>query len=50
MKQCAHCSAPILGTSASLNDAALCHPDEGTDCYRLVTIYGHPLGHIGCAS
>jgi hypothetical protein len=21
----------------------LCHPDDGLDCYRLVTVYKHPI-------
>lgn len=24
-------------------DTYLCHPDEGQDCYRLVTVYDEPL-------
>ncbi len=46
---CGHCSRPMRG-SASLNDTALCHPDDGMDCYRLVTIYKHemPCMRISC--
>jgi hypothetical protein len=39
---CAHCGRPVRGT-AFVNDDPLCHPDDGMDCYRLATVYGHPL-------
>lgn len=37
---CGHCGEPQRGY-ASLWGIPLCHPDEGLDCYRLVTVYGH---------
>ena len=37
---CAHCEQPVLGYGKA-NDAALCHPDIGLDCYHLVTLYRH---------
>ena len=33
---------------AFLNDTALCHPDEGMDCYHLATVYRHPLPCRDC--
>lgn len=48
---CAHCGKArvLLG---SINGARVCHTDwkrelpvaEQDDCYRLVTVYGEPLG------
>lgn len=46
---CGHCGAEAAGYASALG-ARLCHPDEGRDCYRLVTVYGHPLGCDGCAA
>jgi hypothetical protein len=37
---CGHCGGPLRGY-ATLGNIKLCHPDEGMDCYRLVTLYGH---------
>lgn len=37
---CAHCQQPITGYG-TVNDAILCHPDVGLDCYHLVTLYRH---------
>jgi hypothetical protein len=37
---CGHCGEPQRGY-ASLWGIPLCHPDEGLDCYRLVTVHGH---------
>jgi len=37
---CAHCGRPTRGF-ASMDEAWLCHPDDGLDCYRLVTVYHH---------
>jgi transcriptional regulator with XRE-family HTH domain len=37
---CGHCGEPQRGY-ASLWGIPLCHPNEGLDCYRLVTVYGH---------
>lgn len=42
MTDCAHCVRPQRGYAA-VNSHPLCHPDEGLDCYRLVTIYGHEM-------
>lgn len=40
MKICAHCVDEMRGY-AMAGDRWLCHPDEGQDCYRLVTVWGH---------
>lgn len=41
---CGHCVNPMRG-HASISEATgtvwLCHPDDGEDCYRLVTVWGH---------
>lgn len=39
---CAHCTRPMRGY-ATVGGDYLCHPDVGLDCYRLVTIYDHPM-------
>jgi hypothetical protein len=39
---CGHCQRPIRGMG-SVGGTFLCHPDDGMDCYRLVTLYGHPM-------
>ena len=39
---CGHCGFERLGL-ASVNDQYLCHPDYGMNCYRLVTVYDHPM-------
>lgn len=44
---CAHCQGAMRGFS-SVNDDWLCHPDEGPDCYRLVTVYHHPMPCLQC--
>lgn len=47
MKTCAHCGNQFdIGGSLYLDgvDYPVCHPDEGQDCYRLVTVYGEPVG------
>jgi len=46
-RQCAHCRLEVRGY-ASIDDKLLCHPDVGIDCYRLVTVYGHPMPCIHC--
>lgn len=46
--KCGHCGEPMRGYAA-INDTPLCHPDEGLDCYRLVTVFGHPMP-CGCAA
>jgi hypothetical protein len=46
---CAHCGKPRVGYGG-INEAAVCHTGtvpaqaEPFDCYRLVTVYGEPLG------
>lgn len=37
---CGHCLGPLRGYGAS-GDTKLCHPDDGLDCYALVTLSGH---------
>jgi hypothetical protein len=53
MKTCAHCGKQFevggsLTIGGTLNKGSvtypLCHPNEGGDCYRLVTVYGEPVG------
>ncbi len=39
---CAHCGLLIIGYG-SVNDAPLCHPTTGLDCYHLVTLYRHSM-------
>lgn len=50
-KTCAHCGNPMQG-SAGLTLANthyyLCHPDTGMDCYRLVTVFQHPVSNCPC--
>lgn len=46
-KACAHCGKRFeVGGSLFRDgvDYSLCHPDEGLDCYRLVTVYGEEIG------
>ena len=48
---CSHCGARMRGSAAIIEGAKhynLCHPDEGMDCYRLVTIYKHPVRDCPC--
>lgn len=45
---CAHCGNPQRGY-ASAGEQMLCHPDTGLDCYRAVTVYGHPMPCGSCA-
>lgn len=47
MTTCAHCAHDLDG-SASVGDSPLCHPGDGLDCYRLVTIYGHAMPCTEC--
>jgi dCTP deaminase len=44
---CAHCGREIRGLAA-VNDNYLCHPDDGMDCYRLVTVYNHAMPCTSC--
>jgi hypothetical protein len=50
---CSHCGRPcgdMAGGWGSINGEPLCHPNEENrpDCYRLVTVYHHPLSHQDC--
>lgn len=42
-RHCAHCGT-LAFFAGFLNDAPLCHPNQGLDCYRLVTVYREPIG------
>jgi hypothetical protein len=47
---CSHCGLTQQGYASLSTDGIqypLCHPDDGMDCYRLVTVYRH--AHDGCA-
>lgn len=47
MTNCDHCGREQRGYAHLYREGknyALCHPDEGLDCYRLVTVYGEPIG------
>lgn len=47
MTECVHCQQPLRGWAA-VPAGPVCHPsglpgeEPGLDCYRLVTVYGHP--------
>lgn len=55
---CAHCRRVQVGragitirnpeTGVGLAEMALCHPDYGLDCYRLVTVHGHAMPCPSC--
>lgn len=51
---CAHCGADDVGTFeagfAGVGDDYLCHPNAPgrSDCYRLVTVYKHPMPCVPC--
>jgi len=49
---CSHCKQPLRGhgsvTSAPGEVDELCHPNEGMDCYHLVTLYKHPMPCWSC--
>jgi hypothetical protein len=52
-QKCAHCGrvcGDAEGGWGSLNGEPLCNPNvKGRpDCYHLVTVYHHPLGHEDC--
>lgn len=49
LRICGHCRLQMKGY-ASMGDTWLCHPDEGLDCYRLVTVYKHAMPCFQCAS
>lgn len=40
---CAHCRRPDSDGHGMVGDQRLCHPDYGMDCYKLVTVYHHPM-------
>lgn len=49
---CSHCQCIMRGSAGLTLDGVhypLCHPDEGMDCYRLVTVYKHPVVGCSCA-
>jgi hypothetical protein len=55
MKSCSHCGGELRGFASAWQSGEperfLCHPDTGLDCYRLVTVYQHPMhckpcGHV----
>lgn len=46
-KTCAHCGKRFQVGGSLTRDGKtypLCHPDEGLDCYHLVTVYGEEIG------
>ncbi len=48
-RTCSHCGGPQQGSAGiswGIVHYDLCHPDEGMDCYHLVTVYRHPV--VGC--
>jgi hypothetical protein len=45
-KICGHCGESMKGYASAAKEW-LCHPDEGMDCYRLVTVYNHPADAAG---
>jgi hypothetical protein len=46
---CGHCSGPQRGYARAYGEH-LCHPDDGMDCYHLVTVYHHPTPCGGCSA
>ena len=46
---CGHCCGPMLGY-AKAEGKHLCHPDEGMDCYHLVTVYRHLMPCPECSA
>lgn len=50
---CGHCCEPLRGYASAYRAGSgqsvpLCHPDDGMDCYRLVTVYRHPMPCRSC--
>lgn len=43
---CAHCGLPARGYASLAGGTRVCHDDREPDCYRLVTVYGEPLGRL----
>jgi hypothetical protein len=41
-RACAHCGGPQRGYGRA-EGKPLCHPDDGLDCYNLVTMSGHDM-------
>lgn len=39
---CGHCGGPQVGYAA-VHGTPVCHPDDGLDCYMLVTTWGHSM-------
>lgn len=44
---CRHCGTKARGYADV--GGPVCHPDAGMDCYRLVTVYGHPMPCTPCS-
>jgi hypothetical protein len=47
VSECAHCGRPGPMHASLMRGGRnhpLCHPNDGLDCLRLVTIYGEPIG------
>jgi hypothetical protein len=52
---CGHCGNPMRGYATAYRAGSalpvpLCHPDDGMDCYHLVTVYQHPMPCEDCAA
>jgi hypothetical protein len=48
---CGHCHKAQRGFASVTVDGdsvPLCHPDDGPDCYHLVTVYHHPMPCPDC--
>ncbi len=48
---CSHCGGVMRGSAGLSLDGVhhpLCHPDTGMDCYRLVTVFKHPVTGCPC--
>jgi hypothetical protein len=39
---CGHCGGPLRGYG-NVHGVKVCHPDDGLDCYALVTLAGHDM-------
>ncbi len=51
MTGCSHCGEPMRGSAGLTLGGVhhrLCHPDNGMDCYRLVTVFRHPIVDCPC--
>lgn len=49
LRLCAHCAQPMRGY-ATVGPQYLCHPDDGIDCYKMVTVYRHPTPCAACTT